>query len=92
MSLTFTREQATDAVQQALVLMIGSRVDEIKPEKSFADLGADSLDQVEIIMFIEDHLNITIHDPDAEKLTTVGQAIDFLQRPEGHEPYDGYRG
>lgn len=55
--------------------------DEITPEASFIDeLGADSLDTVEMIMEIEDEFGIEIPDEDAEKLQTVGDAIEYVKR------------
>ncbi len=55
--------------------------DEIAEEASFIDtLGADSLDTVEMIMEIEDEFGIEIPDEDAEKLTTVGEAIEYVKR------------
>ncbi len=55
--------------------------EEITPEASFIDeLGADSLDTVEMIMEIEDEFGIEIPDEDAEKLQTVGDAIEYVKR------------
>ncbi|MBQ0055055.1 MAG: acyl carrier protein [Synergistaceae bacterium] len=54
--------------------------DQIKPEASFVeDLGADSLDIVELIMGIEEEFDIEIPDEDAEKLTTVGEATNYIK-------------
>lgn len=54
--------------------------DSIKPTDAFArDLGADSLDLVEIVMAVEENFNIAIADADAVKLTTVGDLIDLVQ-------------
>ena len=50
----------------------------ITPSMTFQDLGADSLDMVEIIMRLEELFNVQINDEDAEKLTTVGQAVDYV--------------
>ena len=53
---------------------------EISKETSFVnDLGADSLDTVELVMELEDEFDMNIPDDEAEKLQTVGQAIDFIQ-------------
>ena len=53
--------------------------EKITPEASFVeDLGADSLDVVELVMRFEDELGITIPDEDAEKITTVEQAVQYL--------------
>ena len=53
---------------------------EVKPEATFTnDLGADSLDTVELIMELEKEFNITIPDDQAEKITTVGDAISYVE-------------
>lgn len=54
--------------------------DQIKPEASFVeDLGADSLDIVELIMGIEEEFDVEIPDEDAEKLTNVGEALAYVK-------------
>jgi acyl carrier protein len=54
---------------------------DIVPSASFVDdLGADSLDQVELIMAMEEEFNISIPDEDAEKITTVKDAVDYITR------------
>ena len=54
---------------------------EVTPEASFTnDLGADSLDTVELIMEFEKEFNIQIPDDQAEKITTVGHAIDYVEK------------
>lgn len=56
-------------------------VDEVTDEASFVDdLGADSLDTVELIMEFEDEFSIEISDEDAEKISTVGEAIAYLEK------------
>jgi acyl carrier protein len=55
--------------------------DEVTDESSFVDdLGADSLDTVELIMEFEDEFGIEISDEDAEKISTVGEAIAYLEK------------
>ncbi|RLB07980.1 MAG: acyl carrier protein [Deltaproteobacteria bacterium] len=55
--------------------------EEVVPEASFVDdLGADSLDQVELIMAMEEEFGISIPDEDAEKIVTVQDAIDYIER------------
>ena len=70
---------------QERVVKIGAEqmgVDKVKvaPETSFVnDLGADSLDTVELVMELEDEFDISIPDEDAEKIQTVGQAIQYIE-------------
>ncbi|MFO7740148.1 MAG: acyl carrier protein [Desulfatiglandaceae bacterium] len=57
---------------------------DVVPEASFVDdLGADSLDQVELIMAMEEAFDISIPDEDAEKIATVQDAINFIQKASG---------
>ena len=59
-------------------------VDDVVPEASFVDdLGADSLDQVELIMAMEEEFDISIPDEDAEKIGTVQNAIDYINKAIG---------
>lgn len=56
----------------------------LKREESFiADLGCDSLDTIELVMAVEDEFGIDVPDDDAEKITTVGDAIDYINRRAG---------
>ena len=58
---------------------LGVKKEEIKLESSFIDdLGADSLDTVEVVMALEEEFGIEIPDEDAEKITTVGQAVKYI--------------
>lgn len=58
---------------------LGVKKEEIKIESSFIDdLGADSLDTVEVVMALEEEFGIEIPDEDAEKITTVGEAIKYI--------------
>ncbi len=53
---------------------------EVKPEASFKDdLGADSLDVVELVMELEDEFGMEISDEDAEKISTVGDAVNYIE-------------
>lgn len=66
-------------VKQIIAEKLGVSEDKITPTASFVDdLGADSLDQVELIMAFEDGFDIEIPDEDAEKLKTVKDALDYM--------------
>ena len=66
-------------VKSIIVDKLGVDEKEVTPEASFTnDLGADSLDTVELIMEFEKEFNIAIPDDQAEKISTVGQAIDYI--------------
>ena len=63
---------------------LGVSADEIKMETSFVnDLGADSLDTVELVMEFEDEFDINIPDEDAEKIQTVGEAVKYIKEHAG---------
>jgi acyl carrier protein len=58
--------------------------EDVVPEASFVDdLGADSLDQVELIMAMEEEFDISIPDEDAEKIATVKDALDYIKKASG---------
>lgn len=72
------REEILARLKEIVIDRLDVEEDQIKPESSFVeDLGADSLDIVELIMGIEEEFDIEIPDEDAEKLTSVGEAIDY---------------
>ncbi|MDP8214837.1 MAG: acyl carrier protein [Candidatus Euphemobacter frigidus] len=74
-------EDVSKKVKDIIVEQLGVNPDEITPEASFIDdLGADSLDTVELVMALEEGFGIEVPDEDAEKLTTVGGAIDYIQK------------
>jgi acyl carrier protein len=67
-------------VHEIIINKLGVEESQITPNASFInDLGADSLDTVELIMEFEKSFNITIDDSDAEKIQTVGDAVSYLQ-------------
>ena len=73
-------EEIADRVKAIIVDKLGVSETEVKPEATFAqDLGADSLDTVELIMEFEKEFGITIPDDKAEGITTVGDAISYIE-------------
>ena len=74
MSTTF------DKVKKIIVEQLGVDESEVTPEASITDdLGADSLDQVELVMAFETEFNIDIPDEEAEKIKTVGDAVRYIE-------------
>jgi acyl carrier protein len=70
----------TARVKKIIVDKLGVNESEVNPEASFTnDLGADSLDTVELIMELENEFGISIPDDQAEKIQTVGDAIKFIE-------------
>ena len=66
-------------VKEIIINKLGVEAGQITPEASFTnDLGADSLDTVELVMEFEKAFNLQIPDEDAEKITTVGDAVRYL--------------
>ncbi len=67
-------------VSEIIVEQLGASKEEIVPEASFTDdLGADSLDIVELVMAMEEEFDIEIPDDDAEKIQTIGDALSYLK-------------
>ena len=67
-------------VKQIIVENLGVDAGQVSPAASFVnDLGADSLDTVELVMALEEEFDIEIPDEEAEKIQTVGQAIDYIK-------------
>jgi len=68
-----------ERVKNIIVEQLGVQLDEVKNEASFVDdLGADSLDTVELVMALEEEFDTEIPDEEAEKITTVQTAIDYV--------------
>ena len=75
----------TEEIQEKVVTIVAEQLSvdkaEISRETSFVnDLGADSLDTVELVMELEDEFDMSIPDEEAEKLQTVGAAIEYIQK------------
>jgi acyl carrier protein len=69
-----------ERVKKIISEQLGVEEDEVTPEASFVeDLGADSLDTVELVMALEEEFSIEIPDEDAEKILTVGKALDYIK-------------
>ncbi len=69
-----------ERVKEIIVEQLGVNADQVTPEASFIDdLGADSLDTVELVMAFEEEFGAEIPDEDAEKLTSVGAVLEYLK-------------
>ena len=70
-------------VKEIIIEQLGVDASQVNEKASFVDdLGADSLDTVELVMALEEKFDIEIPDEDAEKITTVGDAIEYLKKNE----------
>ena len=73
-------EETLEKISKVIIEKLGVKEDQVTPEATFVDdLGADSLDQVELIMALEDAFDIEIPDEEAEKLKKVQDVIDYVQ-------------
>jgi acyl carrier protein len=74
-------KEITEKVKQIISEQLGVEEAEVTPSASFIDdLGADSLDTVELVMALEENFDIEIPDEDAEKIRTVQDAIDYIEK------------
>lgn len=72
-----------ERVKKIVMEQLGVKEDEVKNSASFVDdLGADSLDTVELVMALEEEFDCDIKDEEAEKITTIQEAIDFIKSKE----------
>jgi acyl carrier protein len=73
-----------EKVRDIIIDQLGVDEEEVKPESSFVDdLGADSLDIVEVVMALEEEFEIEIPDEDAEHIRTVEEAVEYIQEKVG---------
>lgn len=73
-------EEIAERIKSIIVEQLGVSMEEVTPEASFIeDLGADSLDIVELIMALEEEYDMEIPDEDAEKIQTVNDVIEYVQ-------------
>ena len=73
-----------DKIKKIISEKLSVDMEEVVPEASFVDdLGADSLDQVELIMAMEEEFDVSISDEDAEKIATVQDAINYVKKALG---------
>ncbi len=72
--------EVEEKIKKIISEQLGVEEDDVVPEAKFVDdLGADSLDTVELVMALEEEFDIEIPDEEAEKIQTVGAAIDFIK-------------
>ena len=73
--------ESLEKVTEIIVEQLGVNADQVKPEaKLIEDLGADSLDAVELVMAIEEEFSIEVPDEDAEKLQSVGDILSYIEK------------
>lgn len=78
-------KSAEDKILEIVAWQLGVKKDKLDRGKSFIDLGADSLDHVELVMAIEEELEICIFEEDAERINTVGDLIDCVKAKLGQK-------
>jgi acyl carrier protein len=76
----FMAKSVEEKVKEIIIEQLGVEEDDVNPNAKFIeDLGADSLDTVELVMALEENFDIQIPDEDAEKIVTVGDAIQYIK-------------
>jgi len=72
--------EVSEKIKSIIAEQLGVKPEEVTPQASFIeDLGADSLDTVELVMALEEEFGIEIPDEDAEKMATVGDAVKYIE-------------
>ena len=80
-------EAVVDRVRAIIAEQLGVKIEEVTDAASFIDdLGADSLDTVELVMALEEEFGVEIPDEDAEKMTTVGDAVKYIEKKASATP------
>ena len=80
-------EAVADRVRAIIAEQLGVKIEEVTDAASFIDdLGADSLDTVELVMALEEEFGVEIPDEDAEKMTTVGDAVKYIEKKASAAP------
>jgi acyl carrier protein len=83
---TMSNNSIEERVKKIIIEQLGVKPEQVTNDASFVeDLGADSLDTVELVMALEEEFECEIPDEDAEKITTVQQAIDYIKAHLGEE-------
>jgi acyl carrier protein len=83
--MTNATETVYDRVKRVVIEQLSVEESEVKPDSSFTqDLGADSLDTVELVMAFEEEFNTEIPDEEAEKITTIQQAVDYIEKAQAN--------
>mgnify|MGYP001567968201 FL=1 len=75
-----------ERIKNIITEQLGVKLEEVTPEALFVDdMGADSLDLIELVMAMEEEFSIEMPDEDTEKLDTVGKLIQYIQEKTGHK-------